>query len=123
MKTLDFRDSRPLYEQIIAQIRQQIQNGILQEGDQLPSVREMAGSLSLNPNTIQRAYRELEHAGWIISVPGKGSFVCKREAQDDDKKAALFETFDKTTVALVELGVAPMELIARLTQLGGGIHA
>ncbi len=123
MKTLDFRDSRPLYEQIIAQIRQQILSGILLEGDQLPSVREMAGSLSINPNTIQRAYRELENSGWIISVPGKGSFVCKKKDHDNSRKAELFETFDNTTIALVELGVAPMELVARLTQLGGGIHA
>ncbi len=123
MKTLDFRDSRPIYEQIVSQIRQEIATGILREGDQLPSVREMAGSLSINPNTIQRAYRELEAAGWIISVPGKGSFVCPLPQTNHSEKAHLLETFDQTSVALIELGVSPMELITRITQIGGGIHA
>ncbi len=123
MRTFDFRDSRPLYEQIISQIRQQINSGILQEGDRLPSVRELASSLSINPNTIQRAYRELEASGWIVSLPGKGSFVCKKENADGAKKAELLEVFDKTAVSLVDMGVSPMELVSRLTHLGGGTHA
>lgn len=123
MRTFDFRDSRPLYEQIISQIRQQINSRILQEGDRLPSVRELASSLSINPNTIQRAYRELEASGWIVSLPGKGSFVCKKENADGAKKAELLEVFDKTAVSLVDMGVSPMELVSRLTHLGGGTHA
>ncbi len=123
MRTFDFRDSRPLYEQIISQILQQINSGILQEGDRLPSVREMASSLSINPNTIQRAYRELESSGRIVSLPGKGSFVCKKEPVDGNKKAELLDTFDKTAASLVDMGVPPMELISRLTHLGGGNHA
>ncbi len=123
MRTFDFRDSRPLYEQIISQILQQINSGILQEGDRLPSVREMASSLSINPNTIQRAYRELESSGRIVSLPGKGSFVCKKEPVDDDKKTELLTAFDKTAESLVNLGVSPMELVSRLTHLGGGNHA
>ncbi len=123
MRTLDFRDSRPLYEQIIAQIRQEIASDILQEGDQLPSVREMASTLSINPNTIQRAYRELENAGWIISIPGKGSFVCPKKNKDSSETEKLLETFDETSKTLINLGVSPMELVSRLTQLGGGNHA
>ena len=123
MRTLDFRDSRPLYEQIISNIRQEISSGILQEGDQLPSVREMASALSINPNTIQRAYRELESAGWIISVPGKGSFVCDNKSADDSEKQELLASFDKAAVDLMGIGVSPMELVSRLTQLGGGNHA
>lgn len=123
MNTLDFRDSRPLYEQIAAKIRRQIAGGILQEGDQLPSVREMAGSMSINPNTIQRAYRELESAGWIISVPGKGSFVCGDHTAGSQQKQELLHTFDQTAGALIQIGVSPMELVSRLTQLGGNHHA
>lgn len=123
MRTIDFRDSRPLYEQIISQVQQEIISGILVEGDQLPSIREMASSLSINPNTIQRAYRELESSGWIISVPGKGSFVCEHENPNKGKKAELLTTFDESATALMGIGVSPMELVARLTQLGGGIHA
>ncbi len=123
MRTIDFRDSRPLYEQIIAQIQQEIRSGILLEGDQIPSVREMASSLSINPNTIQRAYRELENSGWIISVPGKGSFVCQPKNSDSSEKTQLLATFDNAAIALVNIGVSPMELVSRLTHLGGGNHA
>ena len=61
---LDYRDARPIYAQIIEQFKRQIEAGVLQEGEKLPSVRELAGSLAINPNTIQRAYRELEQQGW-----------------------------------------------------------
>ncbi len=123
MQTLDFRDSRPLYEQIVIQIQQKISTGILREGERLPSVRDMAGTLSINPNTIQRAYRELENSGWVVSVPGKGSFVSKKMDAESRQKAELLECFDNTALALRDLGVPPMELIARLTQLGGNHHA
>ena len=76
MLHLDYRDIRPLYAQITDEIRQQISGGVLVQGDKLPSVRELAVELSINPNTIQRAYRQLEMDGWIATVPGKGCFVC-----------------------------------------------
>ena len=63
MVHLDYRDSRPIYTQIIDGIREQIITGVLQPGDKLPSVRELASTLAINPNTIQRAYRQLEMAG------------------------------------------------------------
>ena len=72
---LDHRDSRPIYIQIADAFRRQIEAGVLSPGDKLPSVRELSASLTINPNTIQRAYRELENDGWIESAPGKGSFV------------------------------------------------
>ena len=65
MVHLDYRDSRPIYAQIIDNYRNQITAKILQKGDKLPSVRELASQLAINPNTIQRAYRELEMGGWI----------------------------------------------------------
>ena len=76
MVQLDYRDARPIYTQIVDGFREQIVAGILLQGDRMPSVRELACQLTINPNTIQRAYRELEMEGWIASVPGKGSFVC-----------------------------------------------
>ena len=72
MLHLDYRDVRPLYAQLTDKIRQQISGGVLVQGDKLPSVRELAVELSINPNTIQRAYRQLEMEGWIATVPGKG---------------------------------------------------
>ena len=75
MLHLDYRDIRPIYAQITDEVRQQIAAGVLVQGDKLPSVRELAVELSINPNTIQRAYMELEQQGLICPVKGKGSFV------------------------------------------------
>ena len=75
MLQLNYRDPRPIYEQVKSEFRRLILSGALPRGEKLPSVRELAGSLAINPNTIQRAYRELETEGCIISMPGKGSFV------------------------------------------------
>ena len=76
MVHLDYRDARPIYSQIADNFRSQIRAGVLSDGEKLPSVRELASELAINPNTIQRAYQELEKEGWIASVSGKGSFVC-----------------------------------------------
>ena len=72
---LDYKDPRPIYEQVTEKLEGMILVGVLQEDSQLPSVRNMAVALSINPNTIQRAYTELERRGYIYSVKGKGSFV------------------------------------------------
>lgn len=78
---LNYRDTRPIYMQIEDSFREQILSNLLQEGDRLPSVRELAAGLAINPNTIQRAYRELEAKGLIATVPGKGCFVRARAAR------------------------------------------
>ena len=75
MLTLNYRDSRPIYEQIKDGLRKLIVTGALQPDEKLPSVRAMATELAINPNTIQRAYGELEAEGYIYSIPGKGSFA------------------------------------------------
>ncbi len=72
---INYRDQRPIYEQVKDGFRRLILIGVLKPEEKMPSVRELAGSLAINPNTIQRAYRELEQEGYICSVPGKGSFV------------------------------------------------
>ena len=117
MVHLDYRDARPIYSQITDGFRQQILSGILQTGDKLPSVRELAAQLSINPNTIQRAYRELEMEGWIATVAGKGCFVCGVPAGSGQEKD-LLQTFDKTVAALLALGLTTQELIARMEQGG-----
>ena len=75
MLHLDYRDSRPIHQQVRDGLRRLMVTGVLQPGDQLPSVRKLATELAINPNTIQRAYSELEAEGYIYSVPGKGSFA------------------------------------------------
>ena len=117
---LDHRDSRPIYEQIADAFRRQIDAGVLLPGDKLPSVRELSAALSINPNTIQRAYRELEQSGYLTSVPGKGSFA---GAPQTNSHRDLWQTFDETVRALTQLGVSPSELFARIKQAGGADHA
>ena len=75
MIVLDYRDRRPLYEQVAERLQEMMFNGVLPQDAQLPSVRSLATDLSINPNTIQRAYAELERRGFIYSVKGRGSFV------------------------------------------------
>lgn len=120
---LDYRDSRPIYEQVQDGLRKLMVSGVLQEGEKLPSVRALAGQLAINPNTIQRAYRELEAAGWIVTVPGKGCFVCSKPEQPDmaDRQDLLNE-FDRITAALIASGVSREDLAKILLQ-GGNDHA
>ena len=119
MVHLDYRDARPIYAQIMDGLRQQITAGVMQPGDKLPSVRELATALAINPNTIQRAYRELEQAGLIATVAGKGCFVC---AAPTDPNAELLAQFDRLADALLSAGVTREELAQRLMQ-GGNDHA
>ena len=112
---LDYRDGRPIYQQIQEGFREQIRAGVLLEGDRMPSVRELATVLAINPNTIQRAYRELEAEGWIASVAGKGSFVCGAPEGD---AAGLLDQFDDITAKLLRQGIRPEELIARILEGG-----
>lgn len=121
MVHLDYRDARPIYSQITDGFREQILAGVLTNGDKLPSVRELAMELSINPNTIQRAYRELEAGGWIATVPGKGCFVSGIPLAASLERQPLLEQFDKTVAALIALGVNTDHLIARLK--GGNDHA
>ncbi|MCI6857970.1 MAG: GntR family transcriptional regulator [Eubacterium sp.] len=76
---IDYNDKRPLYEQIMEKIQTLILNGVLEPDEKIPSVRALAMELSINPNTIQRAYSELEREGYIYSVKGRGNFVKKDE--------------------------------------------
>ena len=100
MIQLNFHDPQPIYEQVRRELCRLIANGVLPPGSRMPSVRELAASLAINPNTIQRAYRELEQAGYICTVPGKGSFVCARE---DAATAHRRELLDRLAVLAGEL--------------------
>ena len=119
---LDYRDVRPIYAQIIDGFKEQISTAVLQPGDKLPSVRELASHLAINPNTIQRSYRQLEMEGWIVTVPGKGCFVCSNEKLAEEERKRLLAQFDEVTEGLLAFGVSRDTLIARL-QKGGKQHA
>ncbi len=113
---LDYRDVRPIYAQIIDGFREQIVAGVLEPGEKLPSVRDLAGSLAINPNTIQRAYRQLELEGWIVSMQGKGSFVSGSESIQQREMDRLLEEFDKLADALGRYGVSRTQLAQRLKE-------
>lgn len=119
---LDHRENRPIYAQIMERFKEQISAGAMQPGDRLPSVRELAAELAINPNTIQRSYRQLEMEGWIVTVPGKGCFVCSDERQAEEEKKRLLADFDQTVDKLTAFGISRDTLIARL-QRGGNTNA
>ena len=117
MISINTRDPRPIYLQIKESICRLILTGILPEGERLPSVRELAGQLAINPNTIQRAYRELEHEGFIYSMTGKGSFVGALSQVDDGRKTAKLAEFKAAAQELMNLGMSRDRLTAILQEL------
>ena len=124
MLHLDYRDSRPIYEQVQDGLRRLMVSGALQEGEKLPSVRALASQLAINPNTIQRAYEALEREGYVYSIGGKGSFVAPRREVDDGRKEELFKQLDAAVKELLFLGLTKEELIKRVeAQEGGPDHA
>ena len=82
MIRLDYRDARPIYEQVKDGLRRLMVTGVLAPGEKLPSVRSLAMDLAINPNTIQRAYAQLEMEGYVYSVAGRGTFVAEGQEQN-----------------------------------------
>ena len=111
MISLNYRDSRPIYEQIRDGLRKLIVTGALSADEKLPSVRALAAQLAINPNTIQRAYNELEGEGYIYSVPGKGSFAAAVAAADSARRAELLTQVRELLSELRDLGVSQQELL------------
>lgn len=116
MVHLDYRDARPIYAQIIDGIREQITAGILAPGEKLPSVRELAATLAINPNTIQRSYRSLELEGWIATVPGKGCFVCSNQKTQYREQERLLRQFDDIAGQLLSMGMTLKQLTDHLNE-------
>ena len=116
MISLNYRDSRPIYEQIKDGLRKLIVTGAIAADEKLPSVRALATQLSINPNTIQRAYNELEGEGYIYSVPGKGSFATGETDAGDARRLELLEKTRELLAELRYLGVTREELAALLEE-------
>ena len=110
MITINYRDPRPIYEQIQTELRRLMLTGVLPPGSRLPSVRELAGQLAINPNTIQRAYRELEADGYILSVAGKGSFVAQVDQLAEQQKKQAADAFRAAAKKLRQLGLTQAQL-------------
>lgn len=120
MIQLNYRDSKPIYEQIKEGLRRLIVTNSLTANEKLPSVREFASSLAINPNTIQRAYHDLESEGYIYTVTGKGCFVAERQEVYDSRQSELLETFDEVVEELLFLSVEKGELVERMEHLTEG---
>lgn len=115
MITIDYKDRRPLYQQIMEKIEDLATQGILQPDEQLPSVRSLAIDLAINPNTIQRAYRELEKKGIIYSVSGRGSFLAKStDVLVQEKQEDLWQELKKLIILGCQLGVTKLQFVEKV---------
>lgn len=116
MIQINYRDPRPIYEQIRDGFRRLITSGALAPDTKLPSVRDLASSLTINPNTIQRAYRELEAEGYTYSVPGKGSFVTNTGSAAAQHRAELLEKLGALARELRALGASEEDIQKAITE-------
>ena len=116
MITINYGDPRPIYEKVKDNLRRLVLSGALPEGGKLPSVRELAMQLAINPNTIQRAYRELEQEGFIVSVPGKGSYVSRDSGAREARRAELKQKLLAAAAELEALGLSREELVKLLKE-------
>ena len=109
---VDTRSRKPIYEQLVENIRACVLSGDLAPGEQLPSVRALAGELAINPNTIQRAYNELERVGVTVSVPGRGSFISEDiTSLVVSRRRTSLEALDAKLREAKNAGVAKAEVI------------
>ncbi|MGG1399169.1 MULTISPECIES: GntR family transcriptional regulator [Bacillus] len=112
MFELDIRSRKPIYEQLVDKMKELIMNEVVKADEQLPSVRALATELSINPNTIQKAYRELETQGFIYSIKGKGSFVSpNNQVKDNEKITEVKKELEKLIIEALYLGIQAKEII------------
>ena len=111
MIILDYQDRRPRYEQVTEKFRTLIYQGVLSPGERLPSVRQMAMELSINPNTIQRAYMTMEQEGLIYPVKGKGNFVADISSIRQKSKEDFYREFRQIISKGMKLGIEKNELL------------
>jgi len=116
MIILDYKDRRPIYEQVTERFKELILKGALEPDSQLPSVRSLAMDLSINPNTIQRAYADLERQGYIYSVKGKGSFISASDQLIQEKRVEVFKEFDKLVQEAKSIGITEDMLINKVNE-------
>ena len=117
MININFRAPTPIWEQVRDNYRALILSGALPEGYKMPSVRELASTLAINPNTIQHAYEALEREGYVYTVTGRGTFAALRSDVGEERRGKLLAAFDEAAKELIYLGLTPEELKARLDTL------
>lgn len=119
MFIIDPRSTDPIYQQIIDQTKEQILKGILKKGDQLPPVRQLAGMLSINPNTVSRAYQDLERQKIIETIRGKGTFICTlpQKKVDEERMEELYKALKNICVELHYMGLEETEVVDQVDQI------
>ena len=110
MIQINYRDSRPIYEQIKDGIRRLLLSNAIKADEKLPSVREMASQLAVNPNAIERAYQELEREGYIYTMKGKGSFVSESSEAADSKREEIKRELGECVDKALAIGIRPQQL-------------
>ncbi len=113
---LNYRDTRPIYEQVKDGFRKLLLTGVLKEGDRLPSVRELSAQLAVNPNTIQRAYREMEAEGIVYTAQARGTFAASPDALRREQVGSLMASLRETAAQLEAMGVSREEIIRGLEE-------
>ena len=117
MILLDYRDKRPIYEQVVDKLERLIIGGGLEANYKMPSVRSLALELSVNPNTIQRAYMQLEQDGYIYTVSGRGSFVAHECEWRSGKLAELTRELEELLTKVKEAGMTKTEIIQAVDKI------
>lgn len=116
MIIIDYKDRRPIYEQVVERFKELILKGALEPDSQLPSVRNLAMDLSINPNTIQRAYGELEREGYIYSVKGKGSFISVNDRLIQCRKEEIYISLQKLIQSARDVGIKAEEFMGKVKE-------
>lgn len=117
MILLDYRDKRPIYEQVVEKLERLIVNGGLEPLTKMPSVRSLAMELSVNPNTIQRAYAQLEQDGYLYTVSGRGSFVTAEDEWRENRQSQILREWSGLTLQAKETGIEEERLASKLHQI------
>lgn len=122
MILLDYRDKRPIYEQVVEKLERLIMGGALETDSKMPSVRAMGIDLAVNPNTIQRAYNQLEQEGYLYTVSGRGSFVAPESEWREAKKKKMLAEWRLVTERARESGLTREQLTGQLNEIYGEVQ-
>ena len=115
MISLDYRSGQPIYLQVVEGYKRLILSGVIKEGEKLPSVRELSTQLAINPNTIQRSYRELEVEGFVGSSPGKGVFAMSSDMLRDRDIEEIYKAIGSEIQKLIDYGCNFDDVISQIT--------
>jgi len=121
MKEIQLKSKKSIYEQVVDGIKEDIVSGVLGAKEKLPSVRDLSARLTVNPNTIQKAYKQLEKEGWIYSVSGLGNFVSESERKENPLEIEkLYEGIAASLKQLRFLGVSEKDVLYRINEFVKG---